>query len=88
MVEAVRESELAIGEIDYSLSEKQKSARNYSRSLYVSEDVKKGDIVTESNIKSVRPGYGMHPKHLPNILGKIFTKDCRIGTRVDEKLFK
>ncbi len=88
MVEAVRESELAIGKIDYSLSEKQKSARNYSRSLYVSEDVKKGDIVTESNIKSVRPGYGMHPKHLPNILGKIFTKDCRIGTRVDEKLFK
>ena len=88
MVEAVRESELAIGEIDYSLSEKQKSARNYSRSLYVSEDVKKGDIVTESNIKSVRPGYGMHPKHLPNILGKIFTKDCRIGTRVDEKIFK
>ena len=45
MVEAVRESELAIGKIDYSLSEKQKSARNYSRSLYVSEDVKKGDIV-------------------------------------------
>ena len=88
MVEAVRESELAIGKIDYSLSEKQKSARNYSRSLYVSEDVKKGDIVTESNIKSVRPGYGMHPKHLPNILGKIFTKDCRIGTRVEEKLFK
>ena len=88
MVEAVRESELAIGEINYSLSEKQKLARNYSRSLYVSEDVKKGDIVTESNIKSVRPGYGMHPKHLPNILGKIFTKDCRIGTRVDEKLFK
>jgi len=88
MVEAVRESELAIGKIDYSLSEKQKSARNYSRSLYVSEDVKKGDIVTESNIKSVRPGYGMHPKHLQNILGKIFTKDCRIGTRVEEKLFK
>ena len=88
MVEAVRESELAIGKIDYSLSEKQKSARNYSRSLYVSEDVKKGDIVTESNIKSVRPGYGMHPMHLPNILGKIFTKDCRIGTRVEEKLFK
>ena len=88
MVEAVRESELAIGEIDYSLSEKQKSARNYSRSLYVSEDVKKGDIVTESNIKSVRPGYGMHPKHLPNILGKIFTKDCRIGTRAHENLFK
>ena len=88
MVEAVRESELALGKIDYSLSEKQKSARNYSRSLYVSENVKKGDIVTQSNIKSVRPGYGMHPKHLPNILGKVFTKDCKIGTRAHEKLFK
>ncbi len=88
MVKAVREAELAIGKVDYNLTEKQQQSRNFSRSLYIAKDVKKGDIVTESNIKSVRPGYGMHPKHLPDILGKIFTKDCRIGTRVDEKLFK
>ena len=88
MVKAVREAELAIGQVDYNLTEKQQQSRNFSRSLYISKDVKKGDIVTESNIKSVRPGYGMHPKHLPDILGKIFTKDCKIGTRVDEKLFK
>ena len=88
MVNAVRDTEKAMGVIDYSLTNKQIQGKNFSRSLYVSEDVKKGDLVTTKNVRSVRPGYGMHPKHLPNILGKIFTKDCRIGTRVDESLFK
>lgn len=45
--------------------------REFSRSLYVAEDVKTSDVVTEKNVRSVRPGYGLHPKYLPEMLGKI-----------------
>jgi len=87
-VKAVREAELAMGVIDYTLTDKQKQGRNFSRSLYIAEDVKKGDIVTLENLKSVRPGYGMHPKHLPCLLGKRYTKDCIAGTRAKDELFE
>ncbi len=88
MVKAVREAELALGKVDYTLTEKQKQGRNFSRSLYISKDVKKGDLVTIDNLKSVRPGYGMHPKKLPNLLGKKFKMDCKKGTRASEILFE
>lgn len=87
MVKAVREAELAIGIIDYTLTDKQKQGRNFSRSLYIAEDVKKGDIVTKSNIRSVRPGYGLHPKYLKDILGKKFKNDFKKGTRSSFDLF-
>lgn len=88
MVKAVREAELAIGKVDYTLTDKQKQGRNFSRSLYIAKDVKKGDLVTVDNLKSVRPGYGMHPKNLPALLGKKFTKDCVAGTRAKKKIFE
>lgn len=88
MVKAVRETELALGKVDYTLTEKQKQGRNFSRSLYIAKDVKKGDLVTIDNLKSVRPGYGMHPKNLPNLLGKKFKMDCKKGTRVSDILFE
>jgi len=87
MVEAVREAELAIGQIDYTLTDKQKQGKNFSRSLYIAKDVKKGDLVTHENLRSVRPGHGMHPKHLPLLLGKRYTKDCIAGTRANDQLF-
>lgn len=88
MVKAVREAELALGKVDYTLTEKQKQGRNFSRSLYIAKDVKKGDLVTIDNLKSVRPGYGMHPKKLPNLLGKKFKMDCKKGTRASKILFE
>ena len=87
MVKAVREAELAIGQIDYTLTEKQKQGRNFSRSLYITKDVKKGDVVTNLNVCSVRPGYGLHPKYLSDILGKKFKNDQEKGTRVSLDLF-
>ena len=80
LVKAVREAEKAIGIIDYSLSEKQKKSRDFSRSLYVVENIKNGDIFTEKNIRSIRPGYGLHPKYYFEILGKISTKNIERGT--------
>jgi pseudaminic acid synthase len=88
MVKAVREAELALGKVDYTLTEKQQQGRNFSRSLYIVKDVKKGDLVTTNNLKSVRPGYGLHPKNLPNLLGKKFKMDCKKGTRVSDILFE
>lgn len=70
MVKAVREAESAIGTIDYTLTEKQAAGKDFSRSLYVVEDIKVGEIITEKNVRSIRPGYGMHPKYYNEILGK------------------
>lgn len=81
MVQKVRVAEAAMGKVDYTLTEKMKGSRTACRSLYVVEDVKVGDIVTEQNVRSVRPGYGLHPKYLPEVLGKKFVKDCKKGER-------
>lgn len=87
MVKAVREAEVAIGQVDYTLTDKQKQGRNFCRSLYISKDVQKGDLVTLENLRSVRPGYGMHPKYLPSLLGKRYAIDCTAGTRANDQLF-
>lgn len=83
MVKAVRQAELAIGIESYSLTEKQKSGKVFARSLYVAEDVVKGQLVTEQNVRSVRPGFGLHPKHYPEVLGKKFNRDLPKGARLD-----
>ncbi len=82
MVKAVREAELAIGKIDYSLTEKQKAGKNFSRSLYVVQDIKAGDIITQENVRSIRPGYGLHPRYYHEIIGKKATKNIEKGTRL------
>ncbi len=81
MVKAIRETEKLLGKVDYSMSEKKKKSRQFARSLYVAKDIKKGEVFSEENIRSVRPGYGMHPKHFKDILGKIATKDYKFGER-------
>ena len=78
MVKAVREVETALGKVCYEVSENDKGRR---RSLYVAENVKAGDIITQKNVRSVRPGYGLSPKYLQEVMGKRFVKDCRIGDR-------
>ena len=88
MVKAVRESEKLKGTISYYLTEKQISARDFSRSLYIVKDVKKGDLVTEKNVKSIRPGFGMHPKYLKNIIGKSFSDDFKKGMGLSENMIK
>ena len=79
MVKAVREAESAIGVIDYTLTEKQRKGKDFSRSLYVVENIKKGEFITEQNVRSARPGFGMHPKFYKDILGKKAIKDLEKG---------
>ncbi len=88
MVKAVREAEKAIGNIDYALTEKQKKGKDFSRSLYVSKNITKGEVFTEKNIKSVRPGFGLHPKHLKEIIGKKANTNIEEGTPMQWKLIE
>jgi len=81
MVKAVREAESAIGVVDYQLTEKQLHGKDYCRSLYVTDEIKAGETFTKENIKSVRPGFGLHPKYYKEILGKTATKDLEKGDR-------
>jgi pseudaminic acid synthase len=83
MVKAVRDAEKAIGNIDYSLTSKQLKGRDFSRSLYVVEDIKVGELIKESNIRSIRPGFGLHPKYYHRVLGSKVTKDIKAGTPLD-----
>lgn len=79
MVKAVREAESSIGKVDYNLTDKQRQGRSFSRSLYVTEDINSGEIITENNVRSIRPGFGLHPKYLNIILGKKVLVDLQRG---------
>ncbi len=87
MVKAVREAEKAIGKINYELTEKQQSSKKFGRSLYVVEDIKEGEQLSEKNTRSIRPGYGMHPKYYYDILGKKATQNIERGTALTDKHF-
>ena len=82
MVKAIREAEVAVGTTSYELSPKQVAGKDFSRSLYVAEAINKGEIITESTIRSVRPGFSLHPKHLPEILGKKAKRNLKKGERI------
>ncbi len=81
MVKAIRETEKAIGKVDYNLTEKQLKGRDFSRSIYVVKPITKGEVFSEKNIRSIRPGFGLHPKHLKEIIGKKSNQDIEKGER-------
>ena len=80
LVEEIREVEKALGEVSYELKEEDRLRR---RSLFISKDIKAGEILTTDHVKSVRPGYGLHPKYLPEILGKKVNKNLKRGMRIN-----
>lgn len=88
MVNAVRLTEKFMGKVDYERTEKKKKSRQFSRSLFVVKDVKQGEILTEENIRSIRPGYGMHPKYYKKVLGRKFSKNVSKGTPFSLKMIK
>jgi pseudaminic acid synthase len=83
MVKTIREAELAIGKIDYNLTKKQLEGRRLSRSLYVINDIEIGDEFSEKNIKSIRPGFGLHPKYYNILIGKKSTIRLEKGSRLN-----
>lgn len=80
MVLAVRQAEKALGKVNFDLSKKIRSTRRFARSLFVVKDVAKGEDYTLENIRSIRPGYGLHPKFLNQVLGKKAKSNIKLGT--------
>lgn len=76
MAKAAKEAYSALGVVSYELTERNRLRR---RSLFVAEDIQAGDVFTEQNVRSVRPGHGLHPKHYNEVLGKKAVKNMRRG---------
>jgi len=88
LVENIRTAEKAIGEVRYGLTGREKRNRVFRRSLFVVKDLKAGDVLTEENIRSVRPAHGLAPKFLDSVLGRKVKKDVRKGTPLRRDLIK
>jgi pseudaminic acid synthase len=80
MVDAVRTAQKALGRLHFGVSDREASSRVFRRSLYVVQDIKRGEPFTPSNVRSIRPGYGLHTRHLPEILGQRAACDIARGT--------
>lgn len=80
MVDNIRKIELALGKVTYDLTPKAAREREHSRSLFIAQDMKAGDVFTPENLRSVRPAYGLHTKHYEELLGKRIRKDAKTGT--------
>ena len=84
MVQEIRDAEKAIGNVTYKLTEKQKAGKSFSRSLYAVKEIKIGEEFKPENIRSIRPGYGLHPKYLNNLLGTIAKRNIKKGDRLNK----
>ena len=84
MVQKIRDAEKAIGNVTYELTEKQKAGKSFSRSLYAVQEIKIGEEFKPENIRSIRPGYGLHPKYLNNLLGTIAKRNINKGDRLNK----
>jgi pseudaminic acid synthase len=80
MAEAVRTAERALGRPEYSVGEREAQSRIFRRSLFVVHAVKAGERFSAQNVRSIRPGYGLHPRHYEEILGKRAARDIEPGT--------
>ena len=82
MVSDIRNVEKALGKVNYPSDPSKIKGREFCRSLYVAENIRAGEEITEQNVRSVRPGYGLHPKYLQDILGKKVMVDLKKGERM------
>ena len=80
MVQAVRTAENAIGKVQYEVSEKERGSSIFRRSLFVVNDIRSGEQLTRKNVRSIRPGYGLHTRYYDEILGLEAKNDIKMGT--------
>lgn len=88
MVRSIRNVEKALGEVVYPADASTVKGREFCRSLYIAKDMKAGEVFTEENVRSVRPGFGLPPKYLPQVLGKRILRDACAGDRLSPEDIK
>ena len=86
MVKAIRIAEKALGEVHYGVSEQEAKSRVFRKSLFVVKDIKNGELLTCENVQSIRPGYGLHPKYMKEVLGRRATCDLKKGVPLTWKM--
>jgi N-acetylneuraminate synthase len=86
MVEGVRIAEQALGRVNFGLTAAESKSRAFRRSLFVVENIRAGEVFTQRNIRSIRPGHGLHPRHLDEILGRVAACDIERGTPLEWEL--
>ena len=88
MVNSIRDVEKAMGTVCYNLSDQSKKNREFSRSLFIVKNIKAGELFTEDNVRSIRPGFGLHPRHLNEVYGKKSKMDLKKGTPLQFNMIK
>ena len=88
MVKAIRDTEKLLGKVDYRMTETKHQNRQFARSLYVTQTIQAGELITKDNIRSIRPNQGLHPKYLTQVLGKKITKTVSTGTALHWNLIE
>ena len=86
MAQLVRECNIAceaLGEVSYDIQEQEKKSIVFRRSLYIVEDMKVGDVITERNMRSIRPGLGLSPKYYEELLGRKVRRNIAKGTALN-----
>lgn len=86
LVESIRSAEKSLGQVKYGPTPHEMNTRHYRRSLFVVRDVKKGDLFTPENVRSIRPADGLHPRHLADVIGRRAANDIERGTPVTWEL--
>ena len=86
MVDAIRITEKALGQVNYSLTVSEAKSRVLRRSLFVTCDVKAGERFSDENVRSIRPGHGLHPRYVADIIGRYAAQDIQRGTPLTWKL--
>jgi N-acetylneuraminate synthase len=80
MVSAIRIAEQALGTVHYGVSPRERESRAFRRSLFVVQDIRKGEPFTNENVRSIRPGNGLHTRHLSEVVGRTASRDIPRGT--------
>jgi N-acetylneuraminate synthase len=88
LVEETGRAWQSLGGVNYGPTQSEAGSLRFRRSLYVVQDVRRGELLSERNVRAIRPGFGLAPKHLARVLGKRASRDIARGTALREDLFE
>lgn len=88
LVEETERAWQSIGKINYGATQAEKKSLQFRRSLYITKDLKAGDVLTDQNVRAIRPGFGLPPEYLNEVLGMPLKRDVEMGTPLTWRLIR